>query len=138
MKTETILGHFLVIAATILLIFSHCSDIIWKYELFSWITGLMFALLYNMEVFIPRNRKFNLVVSYVGLAIAVSLGQLMMTGVYALVIATIVITPIILCLITAYIPVIAYQMAYRTPSKPIVPAKTLLLVSWAVLELAML
>jgi len=75
MKAEDFLGVVVTVAATFVLIFGHCETIIWKYELLSWATGLLFILLYNLEIFRPKSKKFNFIVSYIGLSIAVYLWQ---------------------------------------------------------------
>ena len=135
MKAETFLGIIVVITATTLLIFGHSSTIIWKYELCSWITGLLFVLLYNLEIFRPQNSKFNFVI---GLVTAVFLGQYKMMDYYPVVIAIMIITPVLLCLMTAYVPVVAYRLAYRTVNRPVFPSKTIILFSWAVIEMTLI
>lgn len=138
MKAETFFGVFITVAATFILIMGHCDTVIWKYELLSWGTGALFVLLYNLEIFRPDSPKFNFVISYVGLVTAVFLGQYMMTNSLPIIITVLIVTPIILCLMTAYVPKIAHQFAYRTANHPIFPCKTILLFSWAVIEMAII
>ena len=125
MKAEDFLGVVVTVAATFVLIFGHCETIIWKYELLSWATGLLFILLYNLEIFRPKSKKFNFIVSYIGLSIAVYLGQYMMTDHSAIIVAVLLGTPIILSLLAAYVPKIAHQFAYRTPNHPVSHVKLL-------------
>ena len=138
MKAEDFLGVVVTVAATFVLIFGHCETIIWKYELLSWATGLLFILLYKLEIFRPKSKKFNFIVSYIGLSIAVYLGQYMMTDHSAIIVAVLLGTPIILSLLAAYVPKIAHQFAYTTPNHPVFPCKTFVLFSWAIVQMAIL
>ena len=104
MKAEDFLGVVVTVAATFVLIFGHCETIIWKYELLSWATGLLFILLYNLEIFRPKSKKFNFIVSYIGLSIAVFLGQYMMTDYSTIIVAFLLVIFIILLLLSEYVP----------------------------------
>lgn len=138
MRIEKVLGCVVTIIATLAIIFGLSTDIIWGYELACLTLGLSFIFLYKREEFRPRSKGFNFVISYLGLAICIGLGRFMMTANIYGIIAVLISISTLLCILTAYVPVIAFQLGYRSKNKPHFPEKTLVLFVLTTLLIAIL
>ena len=130
MKTETLLRCLINIAATVLLIWGLFADYDRVYMFCAVILAVSYICLYNRSSQNPKNIPwFNTTISYLAFCCFMAVPGLMnlaqsMTSsiVIFLVIAG------LLCLLDAYVPVIVYQLGYRSANKPRYPATMLVFI----------
>lgn len=127
MKAEKFCGLFVTIVATAALIWGLKFGAGWEYQLSIWPIGILFAIMYNIEYFIPRSKGFNFCIGYIGIALSIAGGRLLASTGSGTFITGVLLMSTILCLLSAYTPVVAYQLGYRTRNKPHFPSHTFMI-----------
>lgn len=130
MKTETLLRCLINIAATVLLIWGLFADYDRIYMFCAVILALSYLLMYNRSMQNPKNVPwFNTTISYLAFCCFMAVPGLMSLAqnITSSIVALLTVTGL-LCLLDAYVPVIVYQLGYRSANKPRYPATMLVFI----------
>ena len=130
MKTETLLRCLINIAATVLLIWGLFADYDRVYMFCAVILAVSYICLYNRSSQNPKNVPwFNTTISYLAFCCFMAVPGLMnlAQNITSSIVALLTVTGL-LCLLDAYVPVIVYQLGYRSTNKPRYPATMLVFI----------
>ncbi len=130
MKTETLLRCLINIAATVLLIWGLFTDYDRVYMFCAVILAVTYLCIYNRSTQNPKNIPwFNTTISYLAFCCFMAVPGLMnlAQNVTSSIVALLTVTGL-LCVLDIYIPVIVYQLGYRSTNKPRYPATMLVFI----------
>ena len=124
MKAEIGFRWLVNLLATLLLVWGLKADYEMSFMILSLILAASFILMYNFKANKPKNVPwFNTTICYLAVCCFLALPGLMnlSQNVYGQIAILITVTGL-LCLLDAYVPVIVYQLGYRSTNQPRYPS----------------
>ncbi len=130
MKPEEVLRWIVNLCATLLLVWGLKTEFARVYMFCAVILAVSYICLYNRSSQNPKNVPwFNTTISYLAFCCFMAVPGLMSLAqnITSSIVALLTVTGL-LCLLDAYVPVIVYQLGYRSANKPRYPATMLVFI----------